>query len=50
MKEKLINLLNAINKLEVKGQDNILLLYNIMSFLINEIKELEKLEQEENGG
>lgn len=50
MKEKLINLLEAINKLEVKGQENILLLYNIMSFLINEIKTLESLEQENKEG
>lgn len=44
MKEKLIALLNSINQLEVKGQNNILILYSIITFLQQEIKELHEKE------
>lgn len=50
MKEKLIALLNTINKLEVKGQENIMLMYNIIAFLQKEIGDLEQNENKEKGG
>lgn len=50
MKEKLIALLNTINKLEVKGQDNIMLMYSIIAFLQKEITELEQETKEKEGG
>lgn len=50
MKEKLIALLNTINKLEIKGQENVFIMYNIISFLQNEISELQENEKKTNKG
>lgn len=49
-KDKLIALLNTINKLEIKGQENILLMYSIISFIQNELSDIQEEENKNKGG
>lgn len=48
-KKKFIELLNTINLIEVKGESNILYMYQIMAFLKNEIIEIDKKIQSQGG-
>lgn len=41
-KEKIIALVNSLNQLEVKGQNNIAILYNILGFLQQELDSMNK--------
>ena len=43
----MIRLLNMVNILEVKGQNNIAIMFNIIGYLQSKIQELEDIEKEE---
>lgn len=46
-KKKWLDLLEAVNQLEVKGQLNIFIMYKIIAFIQTELSEIEKRSQEE---
>jgi hypothetical protein len=46
-KENLLLILNTLNKLEIRGFDNILTMYNLISFIKKEIERL-SLEEKNN--
>ena len=49
-KSKAIELLNGLNQLEIKGQNNVLLVYRMLVIVQNELAEIEKKENTKAGG
>lgn len=47
-KEKFQTILNMVNKLEIKGSENVLIMYNLISFLVNEIQSKPSISENKN--
>jgi hypothetical protein len=48
-RQKWVELLSAVSQLEIKGESNIFVMFQIMTFIKNEIAEIDKKIKEQGG-